>query len=88
MFIYIHLNTYFIIYMKLIIADDVFQDNLSKLLKLQSRLGNYVIIKPGRTFIKEGELQKLSRKEIQPRYFILVSYLPMPKFIYRKTFQP
>ncbi|CAB0009521.1 unnamed protein product, partial [Nesidiocoris tenuis] len=46
-------------------------DNLGKLLKLQSRLGNYEIIKPGRSFIKEGELQKLSRKEIQPRYLIL-----------------
>ncbi|KAF6216371.1 hypothetical protein GE061_000712 [Apolygus lucorum] len=48
-------------------------DNLSKLLKLQSRLGNYEIIKPGRSFIKEGELQKLSRKEIQLRYCILLS---------------
>uniref|UniRef100_A0A0A9Y4P8 FYVE, RhoGEF and PH domain-containing protein 6 n=2 Tax=Lygus hesperus TaxID=30085 RepID=A0A0A9Y4P8_LYGHE len=48
-------------------------DNLSKLLKLQSKLGNYEIIKPGRSFIKEGQLQKLSRKEIQQRYCILLS---------------
>jgi len=46
---------------------------MSKLLQLQSLLGNYVIIKPGRELIKEGELYKLSRKGMQLRYFILVS---------------
>jgi len=31
-------------------------------MQLQSRLGNCEIIKPGRSIIKEGELQKVSRK--------------------------
>jgi len=48
------------------------KDHLSKLLQLQSQLGNYEIIKPGRMFLKDGELFKLSRKGMQPRYFILV----------------
>ncbi|XP_066996128.2 FYVE, RhoGEF and PH domain-containing protein 6 [Anabrus simplex] len=48
-------------------------DHLSKLLQLQSRLGNYEIIKPGRMVLKEGELLKLSRKDRQPRYFILLN---------------
>lgn len=48
-------------------------DHLSKLLQLQSRLGNYEIIKPGRMFLKDGELSKLSRKGMQPRYFILLN---------------
>lgn len=41
-------------------------------MRLQSRLGNCEIIKPGRYIIKEGELDKVSRKIVQPRYFILV----------------
>jgi len=49
-----------------------FQDCVSKLLQLQSLLGSYIIIKPGRELIKEGELYKLSRKDMQLRYFILV----------------
>ncbi|XP_046405200.1 uncharacterized protein LOC124170493 [Ischnura elegans] len=48
-------------------------DALSKLLQLQSLLKNYAIIKPGRTFLKEGELQKLCRKGMQNRYFILLN---------------
>ncbi|PSN49832.1 hypothetical protein C0J52_08843, partial [Blattella germanica] len=48
-------------------------DHLSKLLQLQSQLGNYEIIKPGRIFLKDGELFKLSRKGMQPRYFILLN---------------
>lgn len=41
-------------------------------MRLQSRLGNWEIIKPGRYIVKEGELDKVSRKTLQPRYFILV----------------
>jgi len=52
-----------------------FQDCVSKLLQLQSLLGSYIIIKPGRELIKEGELYKLSRKDMQLRYFILVRLL-------------
>lgn len=48
-------------------------DHLSKLLQLQAQLNNYEIIKPGRIFLKEGELLKLSRKDSQPRYFILLN---------------
>uniref|UniRef100_A0A1B6E4K9 FYVE, RhoGEF and PH domain-containing protein 6 n=2 Tax=Clastoptera arizonana TaxID=38151 RepID=A0A1B6E4K9_9HEMI len=48
-------------------------DHLSKLLSIQSQLGDYEIIKPGRQFVKEGELYKLSRKEAQLRFFILLS---------------
>ncbi|XP_073994851.1 FYVE, RhoGEF and PH domain-containing protein 6-like isoform X3 [Rhodnius prolixus] len=48
-------------------------DNLSKLLQIQSKLGSHEIIKPGRKFLREGELFKLSRKEMQLRFFILLS---------------
>ena len=51
------------------------QDNFQKLIHLQSRLGNCEIIKPGRYIKKEGELDKVSRKMLQPRYFILVTKL-------------
>ena len=61
------------------------EDTFQKLLRLQSRLGNCEIIKPGRYIIKEGELDKVSRKTLQPRYFILLndcllytSYLSSP----------
>lgn len=46
--------------------------HMSKLLQIQAQLGNYEIIRPGREFVKAGELYKLSRKEMQLRYFILV----------------
>jgi FYVE/RhoGEF/PH domain-containing protein 5/6 len=48
-------------------------DDFRQLLQLQSQLDNYEIIKPGRKFIKDGELFKLSRKGRQPRYFILLN---------------
>ncbi|CAN8001167.1 unnamed protein product, partial [Ixodes hexagonus] len=49
-------------------------DNFSKLMSIQNSLVNrYEVIKPGRTFLKEGELMKVSRKEMQPRWFILLS---------------
>jgi len=48
-------------------------DRFQRLLHLQSRLGEFELIKPGRELIKEGELQKISRKEVVPRYFILLS---------------
>ena len=52
----------------------LFQDKFRKMLQLQSRIGDYFeLIKPGRDLIKEGELQKISRKGISPRYFILLS---------------
>ena len=53
------------------------QENFQKLLRLQSRIKNAVIFKPGRYIIKEGELFKVNRKFtlIQPSYFILVRIL-------------
>ena len=45
---------------------------LERMLKLQSRLGNWEIIKPGRFIVKEGHIDKVSRKTLQPRYLILV----------------
>lgn len=47
------------------------------MLELQSRLNKHEIIKPGRIFVKEGELWKLSRKDLQYRYFILVGNIPV-----------
>jgi hypothetical protein len=42
------------------------------MLKLQNRLGDSIeLIRPGRHLIKEGELLKISRKGVDPRYFIL-----------------
>jgi hypothetical protein len=41
------------------------------MLKLQSLLG-CELIKPGRILLKQGELQKICRKGMQPRYFVLV----------------
>ena len=51
----------------------VIQSKFEKLLHLQSRLSDFDLIKPGRELVKEGELQKISRKEVVPRYFILLS---------------
>ncbi|XP_022098292.1 FYVE, RhoGEF and PH domain-containing protein 6-like isoform X2 [Acanthaster planci] len=49
-------------------------DNLDKLLQLQQSLvGNHEIVRPGRVFIKEGDLLKLSRKVPQTRRFYLLS---------------
>ena len=49
-------------------------DKFRRMLQLQSRLGDYFeLIRPGRDLIKEGELQKVSRKGVGPRYFILLS---------------
>jgi len=47
------------------------KDKFQMLLQLQSRVSNCEIVKPGRIIIKEGELNKVSRKMLQPRYFIL-----------------
>ncbi|VDP39652.1 unnamed protein product [Soboliphyme baturini] len=49
-------------------------DNVQKILALQHRIqGRYEIFQPGRKLIKEGEILKHSRKEIQPRYLLLFS---------------
>ncbi|XP_014329345.1 FYVE, RhoGEF and PH domain-containing protein 6-like [Xiphophorus maculatus] len=57
-------------------ANDIMKhgDNFQKLVQVQCRLnGNHEIVQPGRSFIKEGVLMKLSRKVMQPRMFFLLS---------------
>ena len=61
----------------IIITAIFLQDKFRRMLQLQSRLGDYFeLIRPGRDLIKEGELQKVSRKGVGPRYFILLRYRP------------
>ena len=48
-------------------------DQFQKMLRLQSRVGDYELIQPSRELVKEGELMKISRNEVVPRYFILLS---------------
>ncbi|XP_076369678.1 FYVE, RhoGEF and PH domain-containing protein 6-like isoform X3 [Tachypleus tridentatus] len=48
------------------------EDNISKLISIQNSLcGHHEVIRPGRMFIKEGDLMKLSRKIMKLRRFIL-----------------
>ncbi|XP_073940247.1 FYVE, RhoGEF and PH domain-containing protein 6 isoform X2 [Castor canadensis] len=47
-------------------------DNFQKLMQIQYSLnGHHEIVQPGRVFLKEGILMKLSRKIMQPRMFFL-----------------
>ncbi|XP_036424312.1 FYVE, RhoGEF and PH domain-containing protein 6-like isoform X2 [Colossoma macropomum] len=47
-------------------------DNFQKLMQVQCSLaGHHEIVLPGRVFLKEGTLMKLSRKDMQPRTFFL-----------------
>ncbi|XP_074645967.1 uncharacterized protein LOC141902225 [Tubulanus polymorphus] len=47
-------------------------DNFQKLLEIQNSLiGQFEVVKPGRTLIKKDMLLKLSRKELQERMFFL-----------------
>jgi len=48
-------------------------DQFQKMLNLQSRVGDFELIQPGRELVKEGELMKISRSEVVPRYFILLT---------------
>ena len=51
-----------------------FQENFVKLAELQRDLGGYEhLLHPEREFLREGCLQKLSRKGYQQRMFFLVS---------------
>ncbi|KAL2093554.1 hypothetical protein ACEWY4_010866 [Coilia grayii] len=55
-------------------ANDIMKqgDNFQKLIQVQCRLtGHHEIVQPGRVFLKEGILMKLSRKVMQPRMFFL-----------------
>ncbi|OCT88858.1 FYVE, RhoGEF and PH domain-containing protein 6 isoform X1 [Xenopus laevis] len=55
-------------------ANDILKqgDNFQKLIQIQYSLnGHHEIVQPGRVFLKEGTLMKLSRKVMQPRMFYL-----------------
>ncbi|KAJ3596659.1 hypothetical protein NHX12_003063 [Muraenolepis orangiensis] len=55
-------------------ANDIMKqgDNFQKLIQVQCGLnGHHEIVQPGRVFLKEGFLKKLSRKVMQPRMFFL-----------------
>ncbi|XP_061495523.1 FYVE, RhoGEF and PH domain-containing protein 6 isoform X2 [Rhineura floridana] len=55
-------------------ANDIMKqgDNFQKLMQIQYSLnGHNEIVQPGRVFLKEGTLMKLSRKVMQPRMFFL-----------------
>ncbi|KAK0142817.1 FYVE, RhoGEF and PH domain-containing protein 6 [Merluccius polli] len=55
-------------------ANDIMKqgDNFQKLMQIQYGLnGHHEVVQPGRVFLKEGTLMKLSRKEMQPRMFFL-----------------
>ncbi|KAM6937893.1 FYVE, RhoGEF and PH domain-containing protein 6-like [Xenentodon cancila] len=55
-------------------ANDIMKqgDNFQKLIQVQCRLnGHHEVVQPGRVFLKEGVLMKLSRKIMQPRMFFL-----------------
>lgn len=55
-------------------ANDIMKqgDNFQKLIQVQCRLnGHHEIVQPGRIFLKEGVLMKLSRRVMQPRMFFL-----------------
>ncbi|XP_075886029.1 uncharacterized protein LOC142890694 [Nelusetta ayraudi] len=55
-------------------ANDIMKqgDNFQKLMHIQYSLtGHHEIVQPGRVFLKQGTLMKLSRKVMQPRMFFL-----------------
>ncbi|KAM8882798.1 FYVE, RhoGEF and PH domain-containing protein 6 [Synchiropus picturatus] len=55
-------------------ANDIMKqgDNFQKLMQIQYSLnGHHEIVQPGRVYLKEGTLMKLSRKVMQPRVFFL-----------------
>lgn len=64
-------------------------DNFQKLMQIQYSLnGHHEIVQPGRIFLKEGTLMKLSRKDMQPRMFFLFNdallyTTPVPSGMYK-----
>ncbi|XP_048466156.1 FYVE, RhoGEF and PH domain-containing protein 6 [Rhincodon typus] len=57
-------------------ANDIMKqgDNFQKLMQIQYSLNSQQeIVQPGRVFLKEGTLMKLSRKVMQPRMFFLLN---------------
>ncbi|XP_029457455.1 FYVE, RhoGEF and PH domain-containing protein 6 isoform X2 [Rhinatrema bivittatum] len=72
-------------------ANDIMKqgDNFQKLMQIQYSLnGHHEIVQPGRVFLKEGTLMKLSRKVMQPRMFFLFNdallyTTPVPSGMYK-----
>ena len=48
-------------------------EQFQKMLKLQSRIVDFELIQAGRELVKEGEMKKISRDEVVPRYFVLLN---------------
>jgi len=48
-------------------------EKFQKMLKLQSRIGDFELIQAGRELVREGEMNKISRDEVVPRYFVLLN---------------
>ena len=48
-------------------------EQFDKMLKLQSRIGDFELIQAGRELLKEGEMMKISRDQVDRRYFILLN---------------
>ena len=48
-------------------------EKLQNMLKLQARVGDFELVKPGRELLKEGDVMKNSRSEVVPRYLILLN---------------
>ncbi|KAK6634723.1 hypothetical protein RUM43_012125 [Polyplax serrata] len=48
-------------------------DKEGRMMHFQSILSDYTLIKPGRELIKDGSLDKICRKTIKDRYFILLN---------------
>ena len=48
-------------------------EQFDKMLKLQGRIGDFELIQAGRELLKEGEMMKISRDQVDRRYFILLN---------------
>ena len=54
------------------------KDKFQRMLSLQQRLGDWELVRPGRELLKEGMLQKISRKGVG---FVLFQFLSLLIFI-------
>ena len=50
------------------------KDKFQRMLSLQQRLGDWELVRPGRELLKEGMLQKISRKGVG---FVLFKFLSL-----------
>ena len=55
------------------LISDIFQDELRKMMELQTRLGDADLIQPNRVFIKEGEFSSITNKAPQVLSLFLFS---------------